>query len=811
MSSRALRLTIAIALIVLLLFTGRWVAGVLADRWWAETISADAARFVTGWALLRFFLESAGILISCLWFIGNLLLVYRAIGSVQVHRRLGNLEIREAVNMGLLRGVSVAGGLLLGIAAGRGWADRAPEVVLAWNGLQVGEADPLLGRDLGFYLARLPALRLIDGYIILLLLLGVSGAIILYAVIGALRWQDRRLLLNDQARFHIGALAVLLALALTWGYLLEPYQLVGGVIGTVHAGLYEFRRAASTALAGVALAAALLSLVWTLRGRHTLLLGIWLILGAASLLGHHIIPAVIGGDRTSALDPAARRHLDQLAYGMVGIRDSSRTHPSGEAEPPRPPAFWDATLVADATVGDSGRVVAVDRAVVSVGRQPRPAWLAVRDQGSRGATLTVVLDDRLGPQGQPLIYREGDSLGAAGEPPRLRVPTEGVWPGGREPVLVDSTIGVDVGVGFRRLALAWALQSGALLSPTSAGQHAIWRLDPEERLATLAPYVTWGVPAPRLIGGELVWLVDGFVASRTFPGSTRVKWRGHWVGSLRAGLLGVIRARSGATAIYLRHSADPVAESWHERYPGIVQPASSMPSDVVRALAYPVELLEAQLRVLTAPQWELGNLIGRDDPIGREGSLPDALWEPDTSGVEHVIPFERPQTRQVSAVLQAAIADGRESLELIRYDSLLTLPDPGSLDTRWGRIPTYQQLRDSVEKAGARVEAGPVRYWPTPAGLGAYQTQFARREGQEPTLVWVSLAVADRRGAGHDLEEAWQNLLGLTAPIISASERGALMLELRRQVTAADAALKRGDLESFGRYWAAIQRLLGTP
>ena len=85
--------------VVLLLFAGRWTAGLYAERWWAEQISPSAAAAVTGWALIGFGLEASGILLACGWFIGHLLLVYRAIGSVQVHRRLANLEIREAVDM----------------------------------------------------------------------------------------------------------------------------------------------------------------------------------------------------------------------------------------------------------------------------------------------------------------------------------------------------------------------------------------------------------------------------------------------------------------------------------------------------------------------------------------------------------------------------------------------------------------------------------------------------------------------------------------------------------------------------------------
>src|SRR5690606_21596001 len=242
MSPRALRLAAAFLLVVALLFAGRWAAALVAERWWAAEISPDAARFVTYWTLLASLLEAAGILLACLWFIFHLLLVYRVIGSVQVHRRLGNLEIREAVNLRSIGLIGLVAGLVLGFVAGRGAGEWTPTVLLGWSGLHYGEGDPLLSRDLGFYLTRLPVWRLLHGYAVLLTLLALGGATTLYAVIGAITWKNRRPVVNLHARLHLGGLAVLLALVLAWGYLLEPYELVGGIVGTVHSGRFEFRR-----------------------------------------------------------------------------------------------------------------------------------------------------------------------------------------------------------------------------------------------------------------------------------------------------------------------------------------------------------------------------------------------------------------------------------------------------------------------------------------------------------------------------------------------------------------------------------------
>ncbi|HWA57424.1 MAG TPA: UPF0182 family protein [Gemmatimonadales bacterium] len=809
MSPRTRRLAALVLTIVVLLFAGRWTAGVLADRWWAAELSPAAAEAVTGWALLGFGLEATGLLFACAWFIGHLLLIYRAIGSVQVHRRLANLEIREAVNMQVLVWISVVGGLLLGVIAGRGAGEWAPDVVLSWSAKPYGAIDPVLGRDFTFYLTRLPVWRMLHQYLLLLTLLALGGATTLYVVIGAIRWQDRRPAINDHARFHLGALLVLLAFGLAWGYLLEPFEMVAGVKGTVHDGLFDFRHRVADLLAGMALAAAVLSFWWAARGRHAVLLSVWGLLAVSSILGHYVIPALIVGGRSSVLDTVTRRGLDQLAYGMVGVRDSTFVPRETTPDAPRPMALWTQSLAIAATSADSGRPVSADRAVITVGRRPRPVWLVLRDQGPLGGSLTVLLDDQASSAGFPVVYHEADSLRTPAGPPSLRLSTRASWPG-RYQAIVDTTgPGVPVGKGLRRLALAWALQTGSLLGPGPAAQRAYWKLDPDERLSTLAPFATWGVPVPRFIGGELVWLVDGYLPSEGFPGSTRVTWRGESVGALRAGFVAVVSAETGKTSIYLRHSADELAKQWQLLFDALIHPASAIPAEVVRALAYPVELMEAQARVMEQPQWGLGQLPARPEEVGPLGPAEDARWKSDTSGVEAVIPYER--ERAVTAILQARMADGWETVSILRLDSLATLPAAPLLQTRWTKFPTFQQLKDSVEKAGARLEAGPIHYWPSPQGLGAVQVWYAERDGVDPVMLWVSLAIADRRGAGHDLEEAWQNLLGLSAPVISAGERGTRIFEARRYLEDADNALRRGDLEGFGRAWEGLKRTLRAP
>ena len=94
-AARRWALLVAVGLLVVVLVGGRWAAFETAERVWASSVpggsaylkARDFARLVSGLLLL----------VAVAWGTGNLLFVYRSIGSMQLSRRLGDLEIVEAV------------------------------------------------------------------------------------------------------------------------------------------------------------------------------------------------------------------------------------------------------------------------------------------------------------------------------------------------------------------------------------------------------------------------------------------------------------------------------------------------------------------------------------------------------------------------------------------------------------------------------------------------------------------------------------------------------------------------------------------
>ncbi|HEX6434999.1 MAG TPA: UPF0182 family protein [Gemmatimonadales bacterium] len=811
MSRGGRRLAAVIGVLVVLLFVGRWTATLLADRWWAGELSPAAASFLTEWHLLRFTLDVAGCVIASAWFIGHLLLVYRAVGTVQVRRNVANLEFREALTPRALLTIVVSAGVLMGLLVGIGASRWWRDVALSWQGVIYGLTDPLFGRDLGVYVAQLPVWRAAHGFFLLLVLLALTGVAVLYMLVGAIRWIERRPAINHHARSHLGWLLAALALALAWGYLLEPYELVAGPAELVASPTWRSSELVSPVLAGIALAAAAMSAVWASQPRHALVVSAWIVLAAGSMMGHWLLPAMLSGSAEPAVSSGALQHLSRIAYGLEVLRDS-RLAVAGPPAPPAVPALWNSLALAETFPGDSSHVVAMNPAVLTPGGKRRPVWLVLRSAQPGRVIANAVADHRVSPAGEPLFFRLGDTLPRLTPTPLLDLRSDWLGPEAREYRLGQADApGVLVGSWPKRLALAWALQAGELLGEVPSGTRIDWRLSPEERVGRLVPFADWSAPTARVIDGELVWLLDGYLTSSTFPLTSRAQWRNRRVGAIAASFLGTVHAESGNVRVYLQPRADPVADSWSRLAEGVVEPAAAIPEGVQRALGYPADLFRIQAQQLEGAPWNAGTLTSSSGVKPAEQPAAQGAWAPDTSGPLLVSTFEVRGKRRLSAVLLGSRNEGHTHLSLIRLDSAATIPVGDVLRDRWDNFPSYDALSDSIREDGGKLYLGPLRVEVNSGGPVAYQGTFALRPSGGTVLAWVSVAAPNRLGAGRTLKEAWSNLLGATVPAPPGTAQAGRLDEARRWVEHADSALRSGDWSEFGRAWSSLRNVLGIP
>ena len=351
------------------------------------------------------------------------------------------------------------------------------------------------------------------------------------------------------------------------------------------------------------------------------------------------------------------------------------------------------------------------------------------------SSVNALADDRIGPAGEALYYRPQDSLPqplvvAAARPRDRRL---------SRPLRLRYR--ARTGRRFRRVAgLVAAARAAGLGAPgaraarSTAGRRpgglgARARGAPRARSPRSR---TWGDPVARVVDGELLWLLDGYVPAEAFPLAAALDWRGPPGGpGSRRRCWATVSAQSGR-----RPDLPPAGQRRARRRLGRRSPRAwwSRPPRCRRrcwrAAPYPVELFRVQARQLERSARQAGH-AERPAPAPSSTELPRT-----DAGVgrrHHRVPCWRSRTsvpgeRRLSALLVASHEDETDVLRLARLDSAIgAVRRASGLESRWARFPSYDALSDSIRDDGGQLERGPVRFDLGPDGVVAYQSHFARR------------------------------------------------------------------------------------
>jgi len=803
-------LLVGVGLLVTVLVGGRWLALETAERAWGESLpggtvyltARDFARLVSGLLLIG----------AVAWGTANLLFVYRSIGSMQLSRRLGDLEIVEAVPQPLLLAGTIASGLVFGFLLTLGTGDWWMSAALASRPPTFGVTDPVLQRDLGYYLGVLPWTEQLREFALVAVCAATFVVTLLYLGIGSLRFRRWLPYANAHARAHLGLLLALLALTLTWGAVLDPAETVAGLHGTLTHRTIDVRLAAAPVVAAFGAAATVVSLVWGLRERPVLLVTAWSALLAASLFGFAVIPGSRGqatADPDTAL-AAERQRLEALAFGVSTLADGA------------PPGFPTPDAAATAVpVWDARRVLskaASRRDLVRPQSTPTVAGLLPHSVDGRATWLVALRPDvdTLALQqpppgwgalhrspwarvGRPLAAVEDDTL-LAFAPVATRDSTSWFGPGFRDfavatpdswPALRHS--GVALAGWWRRTALAWALQSPALARRETDGLVLLWRRDVPERLARLAPFVSFDDAVPVVADSALSWVAYGYFRAQAFP-LTRPVAGGSDGDSLRylhAGLVGVVNAASGDTRLYLAPAADSLAAAWARLLAPLIRPLDSLPRALRAQLPFPARAFRAATALVE--RWRTDTTAWSARPREPfEIVAPAADGAMDASRVWMGQGFEAGST--LAALVTATMAPDGPRLSVWRPKPAPRLPPElvGSPNTTAPGVP---------------------RLWNVARVLFYEQALFSQpATGGPPTGIdTVFLSWGEHRGQGRSVAAALRSLLTSGGEAVAPADTALAARWRRAQQLAAeaDAALAAGNLERFGHLYSQLKELLG--
>jgi uncharacterized protein len=186
----------------------------------------------------------------------------------------------------------------------------------------------------------------------------------------------------------------------------------------------------------------------------------------------------------------------------------------------------------------------------------------------------------------------------------------------------DGSGGVDVGNILEKLvyALKFGDQNILLSSSVTPESKILYDRTPRERVEKVAPWLTMdGDAYPSVVDGRVVWILDGYTTSSSYPysasrelgevttdaltqtqGSNVQALQDRTVNYVRNSVKATVDAYTGEVTLYEWDETDPVLQAWMKAFPDAVQPLSEIDSSLMSHLRYPQDMFKVQRDVLAS-------------------------------------------------------------------------------------------------------------------------------------------------------------------------------------------------------------------
>jgi uncharacterized membrane protein (UPF0182 family) len=377
--------------------------------------------------------------------------------------------------------------------------------------------------------------------------------------------------------------------------------------------------------------------------------------------------------------------------------------------------------------------------------------------------------------------------------------------------------GIELGGFLRRVVIAFDRGDISKLpfsDDVTSQSRLLMRRTIRERVTALAPFLTFDSDPYLVLGedGKLSWILDAFTLSDSYPYSTHYEVDGQPLNYLRNSVKVVIDAYDGSTTFYVFDPQDPILSAYRGIFPSLFKDASMMPAGLRKHVRYPELLFKLQAEVyglyhMTNPEvfynredlWTVASEVG----VGADNTQQTQAMEPNfvlmklpgENSVEFVeiLPFT-PANRNNLIGWIAGRSDGEHYGTSIVYDFPKNKQVDGPMQIE-ARIDQNAQLSGQLtlwNQQGSHVRRGTLLVIPSGrALLYAEPIYLQANQSPMPELRLVVLALQDKLAYGPTFEAALASLFGGNLSSLSASETTA--------PTAAGAATPVQDLNALIR------------
>jgi uncharacterized membrane protein (UPF0182 family) len=350
--------------------------------------------------------------------------------------------------------------------------------------------------------------------------------------------------------------------------------------------------------------------------------------------------------------------------------------------------------------------------------------------------------------------------------------------------------GFAVGSGLRRLSIAWATGDLAKLpfsDDVTAESRVLLYRNIKDRLTRIAPFFTYDTDPYIMVNddGRLLWIVDAYTTSDTYPYSRHYDNNGRQVNYIRNSVKATIDAYNGAVSFYVFDDDDPIVAAYQRAFPALFTPAAEMPAGIRAHIRYPELMMKTQSDVFGLYHTQSAKVFfGREDvwsvardAVAATGSgQPQAESQPfDAYQVLMPLPGEKPEAEFARVVpftpgnrnnmiaWMAGRSDGDAYGKLLVYAFPASRVIDGPLQIE-ARIDQDAQIAGQItlwNQQGSKVKRGNLIIMPIGTGLLFVEPIYLQAvRSPMPELRLVVLATQERLTYADSFEAALKQLLG---------------------------------------------------
>ena len=536
------------------------------------------------------------------------------------------------------------------------YASSQWETWVTWrHAVPFGQADPILGRDVAFYVFTIPFVQFVRGLAQTLVVMAALGAGGLYVLSGSLTPGFPSILsMTPAVRRHLSLLAALFFLLLAGGAWLDRFGLLvhpaGVIYGASYADVYG-RMPVALVLTATAIVGAALALTHAFTRRN------WPIPAAIVLY----LLVSIGGETYSTMlqrfvvtpneqareSPFIQYNIDATRRAFALDRVDGRAL-TGDAMLTRDDIARNATTLQNIRLWDHQPLldtfgalqeirtyydfVSVDNDRYTLNGRTQQVMLSARELNSNSLPNRTWVNERLTfTHGYGLTLGPVNQVTSEGLPVLLvrNLPPETVsdlpitepslyfgelsseyvivrtrtrefhYPKGDDNVFTQyaGTGGLPLASLARRLM--FALRFGAyqiiLNDDITTESRILFHRNIAERVAEIAPFLTFDRdPYPVLADGRLYWMYDAYTVGDRYPYATPA---GAGLNYIRNSVKVVIDAYHGTTTFYAADARDPILATYSSVFPGMFKPLAEMPASLRAHIRYPEDIFSIQASV----------------------------------------------------------------------------------------------------------------------------------------------------------------------------------------------------------------------